>query len=54
VSTALADQLGSLVPALGVPSARIAILTGILAILALLNTRGVRLGARLIEAVTVA
>ena len=54
VSTALADQLGSLVPALRLPSARIAILTTILATLALLNTRGVRLGTRLIETVTVA
>ncbi|HEX2461077.1 MAG TPA: amino acid permease, partial [Vicinamibacterales bacterium] len=54
VSTALADQLGSLVPALRVPSARIAILTAILATLALLNARGVRSGTRLIEAVTVA
>ena len=54
VSTALADQLGSLVPALRVPSARIAILTATLATLALLNARGVRSGTRLIEAVTVA
>jgi basic amino acid/polyamine antiporter, APA family len=54
VSAALADQLGSLVPALRAQTARIAVLTMILTILAYLNARGVRLGTRLVEAVTVA
>jgi len=54
VSTALLDQLGALAPAFRMPAARIAVLTMILATLAQLNARGVRIGTRLIETVTVA
>jgi amino acid transporter len=51
VLTALLDQLATLIPGFGVVS-RIAILIVIVATLAVLNVRGVRLGTRLIEIVT--
>lgn len=54
VSAALLDQVGTLVPTLGGVTARVATLAAVLAALAALNVRGVRSGARLIEAVTVA
>ena len=54
VSTALADQVGTLAPTLQAPIARVAMLAAILSMLASLNTRGVRMGTRLIEGVTVA
>ncbi|MGH9254618.1 MAG: APC family permease, partial [Vicinamibacterales bacterium] len=54
VSTALVDQLGALAPAFRAPVVRAGVLTMMVAILAHLNVRGVRLGASLVEAVTVA
>jgi amino acid transporter len=54
VSSALLDQLGTLASVFRVPVARIGVLAVILALLARVNVRGVRMGARVIEAVTVA
>lgn len=54
VAAALLDQLGTVLPALSGPAARVAALAAILSLLAHQNARGVRLGTRLIEAVTVA
>ena len=53
VSSALVDQLGALAPVFRATAVRIAVLTVILGVLAHLNTRGVRMGTRLIEAATV-
>lgn len=54
VSAALLDQAGTVAPAVSGPAARVATLAAILTALAYLNARGVRMGTRLIEAVTVA
>ena len=54
VSTALIDQLGTLAPVFRAPVARIGVLAVVVALLAHLNARGVRMGTRLIEGVTVA
>jgi amino acid transporter len=54
VSTALIDQLGTLASIFRAPGARVAVLAVLVAFLAHLNARGVRMGTRLIEAVTVA
>lgn len=54
VSAALLDQLGELAPAFRVLTLRAASLAAILGALAHLNVRGVRVGTRLIELVTVA
>jgi len=52
VAAALLDQVGTLAPLLERPAARVLVLAGVLGTLALLNVRGVRIGARVIEAVT--
>lgn len=52
VAVALLDQLGTAVPMAGGRASRLLLLAGMLATLAALNARGVRVGARLIEAVT--
>jgi amino acid transporter len=54
VASALLQQLAALVPAVGAKAARIAVLALIVAALAALNVRGVRLGMRLVEVITVA
>ena len=54
VSAALLDQLGTVAPPLATPAARVVILAIVLTGLAHLNARGVRPGARLIEAITIA
>jgi amino acid transporter len=54
VSAAMLDQLATVAPPFAVPAARILTLGAILTGLAHLNARGVRLGTRLIETVTVA
>jgi amino acid transporter len=54
VATALLDQLAALTPGVEARTAHLVALALILATLARLNVRGVRAGARLIEAVTVA
>lgn len=54
IATALLDQLGTLAPAIGAPAFRIAVLVVLVATLAHLNARGVRVGIRMIEAITVA
>jgi hypothetical protein len=54
VATAYAGSVAALVPALGAPAARTAVLVGTFALLAWINARGVRQGARLIEVVSVA
>jgi amino acid transporter len=52
VAAALLDQLATLVPPLGRAAARALVLAAMLGTLALLNVRGVRIGTRVIEAVT--
>ncbi len=52
VATALLDQLGTLVPIFERGAARLLVLAAVLTTLARLNVRGVRIGTRLIEAVT--
>jgi len=54
VAAALLDQLGTVAPPFAAPAARVATLIAILTLLAYMNARGVRMGTRLIEAVTVA
>ncbi|OFW00879.1 MAG: hypothetical protein A3I61_03870 [Acidobacteria bacterium RIFCSPLOWO2_02_FULL_68_18] len=54
VATALLDQIGTLAPIVAGGATRLAVLGGIVAVLALLNARGVRVGTRLVETVTVA
>ncbi|HZF68638.1 MAG TPA: amino acid permease [Gemmatirosa sp.] len=54
VATAYAGSVAALVPALGAPAARAALLVGTFALLAWINARGVKQGARLIEVVSVA
>ncbi|MSO82399.1 MAG: amino acid permease [Acidobacteria bacterium] len=54
VATAMLDQLAALTPGIEARTAHLVALTLVLATLARLNVRGVRPGARLIEAVTVA
>jgi amino acid transporter len=54
VASALLDQLGTVAPSLASPATRLLIITAVLTALAYLNARGVRLGTRLIEFVTVA
>jgi amino acid transporter len=54
VSAALLDQVGAFAPALASPPVRVGILAAVLSGLAYLNARGVRLGMRLIETVTLA
>ena len=54
VATALLDQLGTVASPFGTPVARLVTLAAILAALAQMNARGVRLGTRLIEIVTIA
>jgi hypothetical protein len=54
VATAYAGSVAALVPALGAPAARAAVLVATFALLAWINARGVRQGARLIEVVSVA
>ena len=54
VSAAMLDQVGTFAPVLATAPARVGLLAAILGGLAYLNARGVRLGMRLIEAVTVA
>jgi amino acid transporter len=54
IATALLDQLGTLAPAAGAPASRIVVLVMLVATLAYLNARGVRVGTRIIEAITVA
>jgi len=52
--SAFADQLGLLVPGAGQGASRVAIILATLALLAYVNIRGVRPGARLVEGITVA
>jgi amino acid transporter len=52
ILAALLDQLGALAPVLGSGAARMLILAAILMALAGLNARGVRIGTRIIEAMT--
>ena len=54
VASALLDQLAALVPGAGTRATRVGVLVVILTTLARLNVRGVRLGTRLVEAVTIA
>lgn len=54
VAAALLDQLGTVAPTFGTPVLRTVSLAAILTMLAHLNASGVRPGARLIEAVTLA
>lgn len=54
VSTALAGQAASLVPALGSASGRIALMVSVFAVLTWINIRGVRQGARVISIASVA
>lgn len=54
VATAYAGSVAALVPALGSPVGRAAVLVGTFALLAWINARGVKQGARLIEVVSVA
>ncbi len=54
VSVAMLDQAGTFAPILGSQPVRVALLAAILGGLAYLNARGVRLGMRLIETVTLA
>ena len=54
VAAALIDQVAALTSGVGAHAAHVAALALVLATLASLNARGVRVGARLIEAVTVA
>jgi amino acid transporter len=54
VSTAFAGMVGTLVPALGGPAARAAVLVVTFALLAAVNMRGVEQGTRLIEVASVA
>ena len=54
VASAMADQLGALAPVVGVPLVRLSVLAVAFGLLAHLNVRGVRGGARLIEVVTAA
>lgn len=53
IATALLDQLGALAPRVSSGPARLLLLAAILATLAALNMRGVRIGTRVIEAITV-
>ncbi|MBI2187258.1 MAG: APC family permease [Acidobacteria bacterium] len=52
IATALLDQLATLAPLLDGGAARLLVLAGMLTALASLNARGVRVGTRVIEAVT--
>jgi amino acid transporter len=52
--SAFADQVGLLVPAAGTGLARLAVLAATVGLLALVNVRGVRQGARVIEGAVVA
>jgi amino acid transporter len=52
--SAFADQVSLLVPAAGKGAARVAVIVATAALLAFVNLRGVRPGARLIEGITVA
>jgi amino acid transporter len=54
VATAYAGSVAALVPALASPAARAAVLVATFGLLAWINARGVRQGARLIEVVSVA
>jgi amino acid transporter len=54
VSSALLDQLGTVAPVFANQAARVGFLAAILIALASLNARGVKLGTRLVEAVTAA
>jgi amino acid transporter len=54
LAAALAGQMGTLVPALAAPFGRAAFIAGVLALLALVNVRGVAVGVRAVEGVTVA
>jgi amino acid transporter len=54
LAAALAGQVGSLVPALGTPAGRALFIAGVLGILALVNIRGVTLGIRAVEGMTLA
>jgi APA family basic amino acid/polyamine antiporter len=52
IVTALLDQVGTLVPRLGEAAPRLLLPAAVLALLAGLNVRGVRIGTRVIEAIT--
>ena len=52
--SAFADQVGLLVPGAGRALARVAVILATLALLAFVNVRGVKPGARLVEGITVA
>lgn len=52
--SAFADQVGLLVPGLAAGAARLAVILATLALLAFVNLRGVKPGARLVEGITVA
>jgi amino acid transporter len=54
VATAFAGSVAALVPALAAPGGRAGVLVATFALLAWINARGVRQGARLIEVVSVA
>jgi basic amino acid/polyamine antiporter, APA family len=54
VSSAFLDQLGTVAPVFAAPAARVGVLAVVLIALAQLNAAGVRLGTRLVEAVTLA
>jgi amino acid transporter len=52
VASALLDQLGVLAPGAATPAGRLAVLAVLVTILASMNVRGVRVGTRLVETVT--
>lgn len=52
--SAFADQLGLLVPGVAAGAARLAVILATLALLAFVNVRGVKPGARLVEGITIA
>lgn len=54
VAVVLLEAIGALVPSLGTPVARAALAVGLYAGLAAINIRGVKLGARVVEVLTVA
>lgn len=53
VAATLLDQLATVLPALATPAARVLVLLVVLGTLALLNIRSTRVGARIVEGVTV-